>query len=59
MEVVMKQCGLEVSCLNDFLGGGHPSEVATAGVAMEIMQDSISFVDGQTSTEYGVDPMSI
>jgi hypothetical protein len=26
---------------------------------MEIIQDSICFVDGQTSVEYGVDPMSI
>ena len=26
---------------------------------MEIIQDSVCFVDGQTSTKYGVDPTSI
>jgi hypothetical protein len=26
---------------------------------MEIIQDSVCFVNGQTSTEYGVDPMLI
>jgi hypothetical protein len=55
----MKQCGPEVPCSNDFLGGGHIREVTTASAAMEIIQDSVSFVDGQTSMKNGVDPMSI
>jgi hypothetical protein len=33
--------------------------VATASAAMEIIQDSVCFVDGQTSMEYGVDPTSV
>jgi hypothetical protein len=59
VDAVMKQCGPEVPCSNDFLGGGHTREVTTASAAMEIVQDSVSFVDGQTSMKDGVDPMSI
>ena len=33
--------------------------MATACAVVAIIQDSISFVDGQTSVEYGVDPTSI
>ena len=59
MDEVMKQCGLEVSFLNDFLGGGNTREVVATSAAMEIVQDSIYFVNGQTSEEYGVDPISV
>jgi hypothetical protein len=41
------------------LGGGYPLEVATVGTTTTIIQDSISFVDGQTSMEYGVNSMLI
>jgi hypothetical protein len=59
MDAVMKQHGLEVPCSNDFLGGGHTREVTTASAAMEIIQDSVSFIDGQTSMKNGVDPTSV
>jgi hypothetical protein len=51
----MKQRGPEVPCSIFFGGSGH-REVATARSSMEIVQDSVSFVDGQTSTKNGVDP---
>jgi hypothetical protein len=59
MDAVMKQCGPEVAHSNDFLGGGHSQEVTTASATVEIIQNSVGFVDGQTSMEYGVDPSSI
>ena len=46
MDVVIEQSGLEVPCVNDFLGGGHTQEVATTRATMEIIQDSVIFVDG-------------
>jgi hypothetical protein len=33
--------------------------VATASAATETVEDSVCFVDGQTLSEYGVDPMLI
>jgi hypothetical protein len=59
MDIVVKQSGPEIAHSNYFLGGGHPEEVTTTSVTMEIIQNSISFVDGQTSMEDGVDPSSI
>jgi hypothetical protein len=55
----MKQSGPEVSCSNDFLGGGHTREVTTASIIVEIIQDSVSFVDGKTSSKDGIDPSSV
>jgi hypothetical protein len=55
----MKQCGPKVAFSNDFLGGGHPREVATACTVVVVIQYSIKFIDGQTSTKYGVDPSAI
>jgi hypothetical protein len=55
----MKQCGTKVSCSNDFLGSGHTREVATTSAAMEIVQVSIIFIDGEALTKNGVDPMSV
>ena len=59
MDAIVKQCGPKVACSNDFLGSGHPREVATTGTIVAIIQDSISFIDGQISTKNGVDPTSI
>jgi hypothetical protein len=59
VDAIMKQCGPEVPCSNDFLGSGHTQEVTTASVALAIVQDSVIFVNGQTSTKDGVDPASI
>jgi hypothetical protein len=55
----MKQSGIEVPCSNDFLGGGHTLYVTTTSATMEIIQDSVLFVDGKTSPKNGVDPMLI
>jgi hypothetical protein len=55
----MKQRGPEVPCSNAFLGGGHAQEVATASATMEIVQDSLNIVNGQTSVKDGVYPASI
>jgi hypothetical protein len=59
VDVVVKQCGPKVACSNDFFGGGHTREVTTASITMEIVQDSVFFVDGQTSMKDGFDPVSI
>jgi hypothetical protein len=59
VDAVMKQSGPEVSCSNDFLGGGHTREVTTASVIVAIIQDSVSFVDGKTSPKDGIDPESV
>jgi hypothetical protein len=55
VDAVMKQSGLEVSCLNDFLGGGHTRQVTIASTDVAIIQDSICFVDGKTSRKDGID----
>jgi hypothetical protein len=55
----MKQSGPEVSCSNDFLGGRHTREVTTASAVVEIIQDSVGFVDGKTSPKDGIDPASV
>jgi hypothetical protein len=59
MDVVMKQCGLEVPCLNDFFGGGYTREVTTTRTIVEIVQDYVIFVDGKTFLKNSVDPSSI
>jgi hypothetical protein len=38
------------------LDGGHTLEVTTASTIVEIVQDSINFVDGKTSLKNGFDP---
>jgi len=55
----MKQRGLEVPYLNGFLGSGHTQEVTTASASMEFVQDSVIFVNSQTSTKNGFDPTYI
>jgi len=35
------------------------TEVATTSIVMEIVQDSIGFIDGQASMKNGVDPSSV
>jgi hypothetical protein len=41
------------------LGGGHTQEVTTASIFVEIVQYSVSFIDGKTSMKNGVDPTLI
>jgi hypothetical protein len=55
----MKPRGPKLPCSNYFLGGGHTQEVATTRATMEIIQDSVIFVDGQTLTNNGVEPTLI
>jgi hypothetical protein len=42
-----------------FFGGGHTREVTTTSFVVAIVQDSVSFVDGKTSSKNSVDPASI
>jgi ABC-type phosphate transport system ATPase subunit len=55
----MKQSGQEVPFSSDFLGGGHTQEVTIASASVAIVQDSVIFIDGNTSSKDSVDPSSI
>jgi hypothetical protein len=59
VDTVMKQSGPEVPRSDDFLGSRHTREVTPASVIVEIIQDSVGFVNGKTSPKNGVDPTSI
>jgi hypothetical protein len=59
MIAIMKQSGPEVPFMNDFLGTRHSREVTTYNTDVEIIQDSIDFINGKTSSKYGIYPMSI
>jgi hypothetical protein len=56
VDAVMKQSGLEVSFSDDFLGGGHTREVTTASAIVEIIQDSVDFINGKASPKDRIDP---
>jgi hypothetical protein len=55
VDAVRKQRGLELPCSNNFLGVEHTREVTTTSPTMEIVQDFVSFIDGQTSVKNGVE----
>jgi hypothetical protein len=59
VDEIVKQCGPKVAYSNDFLGSGHPGKVATECTTMAVIQDSIGFVDSQTSMKDGVDSSTI
>jgi hypothetical protein len=59
MNAIVKQCRPKVTYMDDFLNSGHPQEMAPAHAAMVVVQESISLINSQASTKYGVDTSSI
>jgi hypothetical protein len=59
VDAIMKQSGTKVPCSNDFSGSGHTQEVTTTSVIVAIVQDSINFIDGETSSKDGIDPLLV
>jgi hypothetical protein len=59
MNAIVKQCRPKISCSDDFLSSGHPRKMAPACTTMAVVQDSISLINSQALTKYGVDPSPI
>jgi hypothetical protein len=56
MNAIVKQGRPKVTCSDDLLSSGYSQKMAPTCIAMAVVQDSISLINGQASTKNGVDP---
>jgi hypothetical protein len=59
MNAIMKQCRPKITCSDDFLSSGHSRKMAPTCTTMAVVQDSISLINSQALTKYGVNPSLI
>lgn len=57
--VVSKQSKIQVTNLNDLLGGGHSYNVSIIGASMEVINHSFNFLMGKKVAQNGVDSLLI